>query len=115
MHRPGANPDNMQMADFLCDFCGAVWTDSRPMVEGHQGHAICGDCLARAYRCLVLKAGDPAGPPGAVCLMCMERRDEPLWGPRDGGAAARICTRCARQSAAVLAKEKELGWVKPTE
>ena len=112
MQRPGADPDNMEMADFLCDFCGEAWTDDRPMVEGHQGHAVCGVCLAAAFRALVLKTGDAPALPGEKCIMCLETRQEPHWSP-PAKPEARICTRCTRQSAAVLSKEKEMGWQRP--
>jgi hypothetical protein len=112
MQRPGADPDNMEMSDFLCDFCGEAWTDTRPMVEGHQGHAICGECLTRAFRTLVLKAGDGPAPNGQTCIMCLEMRAEPLWAPADRPQSL-ICTRCTRQSAAVLSKDKEMGWERP--
>jgi hypothetical protein len=112
MQRPGADPDHMQMSDFLCDFCGQEWTDARPMVEGHQGHAVCGDCLTMAFRALVLKAGGEPALPGQPCIMCLETRQEPHWAP-DARPDARICIRCTRQSAAVLAKDKEMGWERP--
>jgi len=89
MRREGCDPTNVQMSDVLCDFCSREWTDARPMVEGHQGSCICGDCLAAAYRAIVLQ------PPPAV------------------SAPARACRRCVRQSAAVLAKDPDLGWRKP--
>ena len=49
MQRPGINPENAEMSDFLCDFCRQEWTTAIPMVEGHRGSLICGSCLTIAY------------------------------------------------------------------
>ncbi|MFO0962712.1 MAG: ClpX C4-type zinc finger protein [Phycisphaerales bacterium] len=113
MHRPGCNPDDVQMSDILCDFCEAPWTHELPMVEGHHGACICGGCLAQAYRALVLAAAAPAeGTAPQPCSLCLETRDEPAWtSPRRAQAIA--CRRCVRQSAAVLAKDPDSGWRRP--
>ncbi|MFM1936277.1 MAG: hypothetical protein RI990_1236 [Planctomycetota bacterium] len=103
------------MSDVMCDFCAREWSDTLPMVEGHQGSCICGECLAAAYRALVL-ADDSTGPaPQAVeCTLCLERREGPTWTAAPaGGAAASACRRCVKQSAAVLQKDPDLGWRKP--
>ena len=97
------------MSDVLCDFCGREWTDSLPMVEGHQGSCICGDCLADAYRALA--PADP-GSEATKCVLCLEERREPTWSPTDADAP-RACRRCVRQSAAVLQKDGSCGWRKP--
>ncbi len=112
MQRPGANPDDMNPADFVCDFCLTPWDGASPVVEGHRGSPLCGACLAAAYRELGLKP-DPAGnaPAASTCVMCLEERKEPGW---HGATPAVICKRCAKQSAAVLAKNKDYQWVKPT-
>ncbi len=109
MHREGCDPDDIQPGDVLCDFCGdAAWSAGRPCVEGHRGSLICGACLDRAYRSIVL-GGDT--PPAAECTLCLERRDEPAWrGDRDEAAA---CRRCIKQSAGVLHKSRDWAWVKP--
>ena len=109
MQRPHADPENMQPADFLCDFCLKAWDGESPVVEGHKGSLICGDCLAAAYREVVL-AGR-SGPAGYTCTLCLETRPEPGWAGASGAAA---CARCIKQSAAVLAKDKNYGWRKPT-
>ena len=114
MQRPTANPDNMRPTDFLCDFCGKEWDGESPVVEGHKGSLICGDCLAAAYRELALKdggAGTGTAAAGYTCVMCLEQRKEPGWA---GATGAVVCRRCARQSAAVLAKDKDYSWIKPT-
>lgn len=110
MRRDGSDPMNVQMSDVLCDFCSQEWTDALPMVEGHQGSCICGDCLASAYRALVL---EPSAAPDAPvrCTLCLEDRAEPGW--QHAAGPARACRRCVRQSAAVLAKDPDSGWRKP--
>jgi len=115
MHRPGADPDNMRMEDVLCDFCGAEWIDSVPMVEGHHGSCICGNCLRLAYRAVVLeRASDGIVSGVEKCTLCLEKRDETGWlnTARPGAIA---CRRCINQSAGALQKDKEMGWRKPVE
>ena len=109
MRRPECDPDDVRMQDVLCDFCGRAWSEALPMVEGHQGSCICGDCLADAYREAVL-AERPDGAPER-CTLCLEHRDEPAW--HAPAAPAIACRRCVRQSAAVLAKDPDFGWRKP--
>jgi len=110
MRKPGCNEDNVQMSDVLCDFCMQEWTDDRPMVEGHQGSCVCGQCLADAYRAMVLTEV-PVPEAAAKCILCLETRNEPTWSHRPDGP--RACRRCVRQSAAVLQKATEFGWRKP--
>ena len=114
MRRPGCDPENVVMSDVMCDFCTREWSDALPMVEGHQGSCICGDCLATAYRALVISPDAAVGTDAVTCSLCLERRDDPTWAstPADG-AAPRACRRCVKQSAAVLQKDPELGWRKP--
>jgi len=110
VHREGTDPNNVQIEDVLCDFCGvAAWAQDTPCVEGHQGSLICGDCLSEAYETTAhLREGSSAGK----CTMCLEKRDEPDWsGTR---AVAIICRRCVKQSAGVLHKAKDWDWSKPT-
>jgi hypothetical protein len=110
MRRPDCDPQDVRMSDVLCDFCGREWSDALPMVEGHQGSCVCGDCLRDAFRALVLD-GAPAPSTPARCTLCLEERDEPAW--RAAGRDAVACRRCVRQSAAVLQKDPDLGWRKP--
>src|SRR5262249_3299675 len=108
--RPGVDPDNVQMSDILCDFCGAEWVESLAMVEGHRGSTICGRCLTAAYEALVVR-GDDAVPRGYRCTMCLEERPDVAWrGTRPDAVA---CRRCVNQSAGVLSKDKESGWTRP--
>ncbi len=122
MRREGCDPNDVRMSDVLCDFCGREWGESLPMVEGHLGSCICGDCLRDAYRALVVAAAegvaaDAGGAGGAggsghgACRLCREERDERSWSGALPGA--RVCRRCVRQSAAVLQKDPDLGWRKP--
>ena len=106
--------DRAEGADmFKCDFCAQPWRERRPMVEGHQGALICGNCLAIAFTELVhLGLGSPVDADEA-CVLCREHgRDEPYWRSpaRDGGVA---CTRCVKQSAGVLHKDADIPWTKP--
>jgi hypothetical protein len=110
MRKPGTDENDVQMSDVLCDFCGAEWTEELPMVEGHQGSTVCGRCLTEAYRVVVLRK-EGAGETGAKCTLCLENRDEPEW---KGATGAVGCRRCINQSAAILAKDKEMGWGRPT-
>ncbi len=111
MQRPGTDETNVQMSDILCDYCGGVWTLERPMVEGHRGACICGECLTLAYRALAIESVGNA-PAGYLCTLCRENRDEIGWmSPREAGLCA--CRRCVKQSAGVLAKDPDLGWKKP--
>lgn len=111
MHRAGADQSNMQTTDFLCDFCERGWDGQFPVVEGHQGSLICGDCLMRAYREVVIGAGSSADR-GSMCRMCLEQRDEPAWGDASVGEAL-ICERCIRLAAGTLDKDEDWTWTCP--
>ena len=47
MRKPGTNENNVEMTDVLCDFCQREWSEDIPMVEGHQGSCVCGNCLSK--------------------------------------------------------------------
>lgn len=120
MYRPGTNENDVRVEDVLCDFCHQPWRDDLPIVEGHRGAVICGDCLTLAYRALALHK---QGKPDQVCVLCRERRDEPAWSLPAGPAhwetdlnagLACACLRCVRQAAAVLDKDRDYAWSKPT-
>lgn len=116
MQRPGTDPDNVSMSDILCDFCHREWTEQRPMVEGHKGSVICGECLAAAYRAIILtRAGAPEGG-GELprCTMCIEQRREASWGSAEFPESV-ICARCTKLGASTLIRDKESGWSVPTE
>jgi len=114
MHREGADPDSMVMEDILCDFCGQPWTEDRPMVEGHQGACICGNCLTIAWtELMVHKLNDPPGADEACCMCRETGRPEPHWrSPVD--PTKLICRRCVKQAAGVLHKDKDIAWTKPS-
>lgn len=112
MHKPGTNPDRVQMSDVLCDFCHREWTDDLPVIEGHQGSIVCGHCLSTAYRTVMLSKMN-AAPEGSKCTMCLEHRSELAW-QSPAYPEAVICKRCINQAAAVLSKDADYGWRKPT-
>jgi hypothetical protein len=111
MRRPGCDEDNLEMADFLCDFCGSVWIEDLPMVEGHKGSCICGKCLTVAYTGVVLGEAGSA-PEGYQCTLCLEKRPEHGWASPVREEAS-ICRRCIKQCAGVLSKDKETPWTRP--
>jgi bacterioferritin-associated ferredoxin len=117
MYRPGVDENNVQLTDVLCDFCHQVWHEALPLVEGHRGAVICGDCLRDAYRSIIIDKASLA-PAGSTCLLCLEVRPDPIWTKPSGPAhptqgLAAACKRCVNQSAAVLAKDKDFNWKKP--
>lgn len=120
MRKPGTDPDNVQMADVLCDFCHREWTEDLPMIEGHHGSCICGRCLTVAYTEVMLNKS-PTAPEGYACTMCLEkaedraaldRADEPGWQSPVREEAA-VCRRCIKLAAGALHKSKDFEWRKP--
>jgi len=111
MRREGCDESQLDLSDFLCDFCHQAWADDRAMVEGHRGSCVCSQCLTVAYTEVVLLEQSPA-PAAYTCRLCLETRDEPGWAsPIDQEAC--ICQRCIKQSAGVLSKDKEISWSRP--
>jgi hypothetical protein len=120
MRKPGTDESNVQMSDVLCDYCLKEWAENVPMVEGHRGACICGNCLSVAYAEVVVH-GSGSAAEGYVCRMCLEsgndraalsRADEQGWAsPVD--PAACICRRCIKQAAGALVKDPDSGWKKP--
>lgn len=111
MRRPGTDENNVQMSDVMCDFCRLEWTDTRHMVEGHQGSCICSECLTAAYRTLAIEKRSIA-PADSKCTLCLENRPAPLWSaPQFSDVIA--CLRCVKQSATVLQKDPDYNWRKP--
>tara|TARA_X000001316_G_C894313_1_gene14865 strand:+ start:14 stop:364 length:351 start_codon:yes stop_codon:yes gene_type:complete len=106
-------PDENGNLVFCCDFCGSAWDDQRPMVEGHRGSLICGNCLSIAFMELVhLDTGiTPARE--MACVLCLENgRDGLHWvSPMNDEVIA--CRRCIKQSAGVLHKDPDIEWKKP--
>ena len=111
MRREGTDENNLAPEDFLCDFCGNHWADDRPMVEGHRGSLICGKCLSVAYAVVINNNAGELVPEVVTCALCLQHQETPHWkGALDN---AYVCTKCIRQSAAILQKDKETGWKKP--
>jgi len=112
MHRPDANPDEMTAEDFICDFCAGTWREDRPMVEGHRGSLICGNCLAMSYRELWLSLlGEPL-PEHDVCSLCLSNNGDPVWhSPMNEKSI--VCKRCSKQSVVMLERDEEVGWKRP--
>lgn len=102
---------------FRCDFCRKPWAEDRPMVEGHRGSLICGQCLSVAYSSMpAANTPSPASQSAAdatrPCALCLENRRGWCWeSPLFDGVFA--CERCVRQSASVLAADPDSGWSKP--
>ena len=109
MQRPGADTQNMQTTDFICDYCRKAWDGTFPMVEGHQGALICGSCLTTAYKAVALNQG-PILAEGH-CTLCLEDRDA-LWA--SPAYEVNACKRCIKQGAGRLHKDPDWDWTKPT-
>ena len=121
MRKPGTDENNVQMTDVVCDFCHREWAEDVPMIEGHHGSCLCGNCLTLAYAEVVVNGGSTA-PPEFTCPMCLEktpdraamgRADEPAWQSPLYEEAV-ICRRCINLAAASLGKDKDYNWTKPT-
>jgi len=113
MHREGHDPEDIQPADILCDFCmRPTWELDIPSIEGHHGSVVCVECLEVAWKVLVVDKQGMEVSPDCICKMCLEQRDGPWWTSpvRD---EASICRRCVKQSAGVLHKSKDWDWQKP--
>lgn len=111
MQREGADKTDMRVSDFICDFSLKEWDGEFPLVEGHQGSLISGDCLTIAYTQVVLN-GTNSAPEGYTCTMCLEQRDDPAWqSPMNEEAV--ICKRCIKQGAGRLHKDPDWDWSKP--
>jgi len=112
MQRPGADPDHMTMADFLCDFCGSAWSDDRPMIEGHRGSCLCVKCLSVAYRTLAIDDDGVTPSEDTTCALCLTRGGEfPVWASPSTGAMA--CEQCVKRAAGVVHKDPDIAWTKP--
>ena len=111
MHKPGVNPDHVQMSDVLCDFCRADWTGQTPFVEGHHGSIVCGKCLTVAYM-QVVTAGESSAPEGSPCTMCLENRPEPAWRSPLFPEAV-ICRSCIKLGAGTLERDSDYQWKRP--
>ena len=128
MQRPGSDPENMCADDFLCDFCGSHWSALHPMVEGHRGSLICGECLSRAYAQVIVRNSGVVVPEHVACTMCLLNKRGDYWqspvraelaaaAPRgveiqlEPGAC--ICRWCIEKSAGMMEQDAASGWKKP--
>ncbi len=112
MRREGTDENNVRMSDVLCDFCHAAWTHDLPVIEGHRGSIICGNCLSVAYVDVVLRARATA-PAGYTCTMCLEQRADRAW-QSPAQPEACVCERCVKLAAATLEKDGDWGWKRPS-
>ncbi|MCA9291493.1 MAG: hypothetical protein KDA25_10215 [Phycisphaerales bacterium] len=120
MRKPGTDEQNVQMSDVLCDFCHREWREDVPMVEGHHGSCICGNCLSLAFRSVMLDKVNDA-PAEWQCPLCLEasadraelgRADEPGW-PSPLDPEVVVCRRCIKQASGALHKSSDYDWRKP--
>ncbi|PHQ81812.1 MAG: hypothetical protein COB69_03610 [Phycisphaera sp.] len=112
MQRQGADLTNMATTDFICDFSRREWDGKFPLVEGHQGALISGDCLTLAFGQVVLEEQTSLDP-GYTCTMCLEERKDRCW-QSPAYEDAIICLRCIRQGSTKLHKDPDWDWTKPT-
>jgi hypothetical protein len=115
MHRKGSDPENMQPEDFLCDFCHNHWSETRPMIEGHQGSLICRQCINAAFTAVVLaEAGIDSAFASTTCNVCLEQRGgtDPYWQSPLIDTAC-ICQRCLMQAVETLEEDPEYNFVRP--
>ena len=111
MFKDGANPEEIEMSDVLCDYCHGHWREEIPMIEGHQGSCICGKCLKMAWSQVVVNRMNDSDDEW-TCRMCLEKRDEPCYqSPVQSDAF--ICRRCIRMGAHALRTENAEGWDPP--
>lgn len=98
---------------FCCDFCANAWDEQRPMVEGHRGSLICGNCLSIAYMELVHLDTGITPPREQACVLCLENGREELHWVSPLNESVIACKRCIKQSAGVLHKDTDIPWKKP--
>ena len=84
---------------------------SRPMVEGHHGSHMCGECLAIAYLATVIEGRDDRVA-GMACTMCLVEPDTLFWRSPEFPDAC-VCQACIKRSAGVLEKDKDYTWRRP--
>jgi hypothetical protein len=120
VRKAGCDEDDLQPTDFLCDFCGSVWSDDRPMVEGHQGSLICRRCLDLAFTEVWLNGQGVSlpdtSPVPSKCILCLEHRDEPCFASplnESGNNGIFGCKRCIKQSVVILERDPEFGYSRP--
>ncbi len=112
-NEPMHDKDDDGQLIFVCDFCRQPWDENRPMVEGHRGSLICGNCLSIAYTEVMYHKLDAPVDREEKCVLCLENgREDPHWrSPVHEESLA--CRRCLKQAAGVLHKDADLPWQKP--
>lgn len=107
----------MSAEDFLCDFCLRHWREDLPMVEGHRGSLICGECLTRAYAMLVLDQGGAKVREHDNCTLCLLHRDVEHFAGLPSAEASRAdpvaCRSCVEQAVRTLERDPSSGWKRP--
>lgn len=111
VRREGTDPDHVTMSDVLCDFCGRAWTLDMPLLEGHHGSCICGDCLASAVRRMAIERVDDRVD-GYRCTMCLEERADAAY-RSPSRPVAFICRRCVDLGARTLERDRDFAWRRP--
>lgn len=120
MRKPGTDESDVRMSDVVCDFCLREWSEDVPMLEGHHGSCVCGNCLTVAYTDVMLN-GRSTAPPGFTCPMCLEgeadraaldRAGEPGW-RSPAREEAVMCRRCIELAAKALDRDGDFDWTKP--
>jgi hypothetical protein len=117
MLRPGADEQNVQMSDVLCDFCQREWTEDVPFIEGHRGRIICGNCVRLAVE-EVRVTGRGTAPQGYMCTLCRENEDDRAALDRAGEAGwsspaypeSIACARCIGAAAEALTDDPDVDW-----
>lgn len=100
-------------AFFKCDFCQVPWDQERPMVEGHRGSLICGNCLSLAYREVVAGESGVGPEAGVGCALCLQTNDVTHWqSPVDESVV--VCHECIARSAKLLDKDADFAWSIPS-
>ena len=90
---------------------GTRTTPSRPLIEGHHGSHLCGECLSLAYLAVAHEGRDDRKE-GVACTMCLETREDEHWRSPEHPDSM-MCRRCIKQSATALEKDKDYTWRRP--
>lgn len=82
------------------------------MVEGHKGSLICARCLTLACRALA-DGSAVMMEDTSSCTTCLMHKREPSW-QSPAYPEAWICTWCIEKSAAMLERDPDFAWSRPT-
>ncbi len=86
------------------------WDGQFPLVEGHRGSLISGDCLTLAYRFVVLEEQTASSP--ATPAPCASKNGDRCWQSSRLPGGHHLL-RCIRQGATKLHKDEDWDWTKP--